>query len=92
MMIISKLIGKFVVRSRSIVIDVDDMVNVLTVLNSHRIYDVSIGNCGWAVQPDKWFIHFHATDNVWTKLRHELNIQRVWGNLDINDPGVYSTD
>ena len=34
----------------------------------YNMGDMNVGNCGWAEQPNSWFIHINLTDNQWREL------------------------
>lgn len=56
--------------------------------------NMAVGNCGWADRK-KWFIHFTCSNKEWEILRNEMNIIRVFGNMDVpenTNGNVYTTD
>lgn len=61
-------------KMREFIVDEKDVTAVITVINKHRRYaDMSVGNCGWAEEPEKWFIIFHEYDKVYGQIVDELN-------------------
>ena len=80
-----------------LVLDEEDVVKALKVIQQHHriVPDMAVGNCGWADDLGKWFIHFTTTECKWEEIRKKLNVVRVYGNADIPNykKGViYSTD
>jgi hypothetical protein len=63
-----------------------DVLETLSTINSkYKMYinqQLAVGNCGWAKDPTKWFIHFDASDKQWGSIVTELN-ERF--NLTIKD-------
>lgn len=56
-----------------LIADERDVTKILEVVNRYRqYYDFRVGNCGWALEPTKWFIMFHATDKVWINVLRDL--------------------
>lgn len=96
-----KLIEKLIVKRRSLVCEEADLTKVLGVINKHQDPwiicrpNMSVGNCGWKDDTNKWFVHFDASKRAWQKIVNDLDIIRVWQNRDIpkNCKGkVYSID
>lgn len=90
-------IDKFVVERHHIIVEEVDVVRALYVIDSNHIVapDIKVGNCGWADDPSKWFIHFNTTKSKWMRIRTELRVIRVFTNVEIprNIVGyAYSTD
>ena len=93
----TNFLDKFITKRHHIIVEEVDIVNVLKVVNKcHRTSpDISVGNCGWADDSNKWFIHFTTTNSKWDSIRKDLKVVRVFSNQDIpkNTIGtVYSTD
>ena len=88
-----RLIDSFIIKRRHIIVNKKDLINVLSEINKNKIYNITIGSCGWADET-KWFIHFDASNKKWQNILINLNVIRVWKNTDIPDKGegVYSTD
>ena len=79
-----------------LVMNEEDVTRVLLVIQAahhDHIPNMKVGNCGWA-DKQKWFIHFDTTKRKWDRIVRELNVVRVFGNVDIpkNTIGVYTTD
>ena len=70
------LIDKFISRRHYLVVDRQDAITVLEVVNSFNKWYINsklrIGNCKWAEQPNKWFIHFDSSDEQWMSIIEEL--------------------
>lgn len=91
------LFDRFIPEKHHLVVEEEDLVRVLKVIqSSHRIVpEMTVGNCGWADDASKWFIHFGTTRYTWKKLIQELKIVRAFNNNSIpkNTVGlVYTTD
>lgn len=84
-------------KNFSLIVEEKDVTKTLKVINSHHRFvpDMQVGNCGWADDDNKWFIHFTTTMAKWKVIREELKVQRVFENTDIpkqTNGKVYSTD
>ena len=93
------IFDRFIRERHHLVIEEEDMIRVLTVLQKHHYRlppdNMAVGNCGWADDTKKWFIHFDTTRAKWNLIVNELNVIRVFGNCNIptNTLGfVYTTD
>ena len=57
---------------RCFIVDEKDVTIVLEVMNKHHNRfsnrNLNIGNCGWAEEPTRWFIHFDATSKQYDKI------------------------
>lgn len=59
----------FIKRRREVIFDEADLEIIVKTLaetisqfpGNYRWFDGSIGNCGWAKEPEKWFAHFNAS-------------------------------
>ena len=82
----NNLLTGLVVRRRYLVMEETDVLGILMTVNSQfKLYinqQLAVGNCGWAKEPTKWFIHFDASDRQWGSIVTELN-ERF--NLSIKD-------
>ena len=91
-----KLLDLVLVKRRHLYVNEKNLTNLLKVLNRHYVINnISVGNCGWEDDPDKWFVNFDACNKKWDEIRSELNVVRVWTNSDIphgDVDGVYSND
>lgn len=71
------LIDRFVKRRHNLIVVEQDVTTVLEAINSRRKWyinqNLAVGNCGWANEPTKWFVHFGATDNQWMFIIDGLN-------------------
>ena len=70
-------IDLIIVKRRHIIVNEIDIVKVIKALDTKRIHNIEIGNCGWD-DAHKWFIYFKVNNNKWHKLVQELGITRVW--------------
>lgn len=89
-----KLFGNVFSKTRHIVVSEDRIIETLRILNSSKIYNVTIGDCGWEGM-NMWYINFDCRDRRWEQIRSELKVIRVWSNTDIPQVcgnAVYSTD
>lgn len=86
-------IDLIIVKRRHVIVNEIDIVKVIKALDTKRINNIEIGNCGWD-DAHKWFIYFKVNNNKWHKLVQELGITRVWKFTDIpvNGDGIYSTN
>lgn len=74
-------------KSREFIVDEKDVTAVISVINEHRIfYDTRVGNCGWADEPDKWFIVFSVNDKRYGEIVKDLKGIGKF-NLDIRPGG-----
>ena len=62
------------VKKHDFIVNEEDVTSVLTVINKHRRdYYVRANNCGWADEPNKWFVMFEACDEEYGHIVDELN-------------------
>lgn len=55
------------------IVEEKDVTTVLGTINQTCRYDTyRVGSCGWADEPTKWFIMFHATEMKYGKIMSEL--------------------
>lgn len=88
---------RFVTKRHHIIVEEVDVIKALYAINRQHVFvpDMKVGNCGWADDVSKWFIHFTTTEAKWNAIRYELHIIRVFNNSEIpkNTVGsIYSTD
>lgn len=61
---------------RYLIVEEKDVTAVLTVINrQYRFYNsqgLVVGNCGWADEPTKWFIHFDATSKQYDNILKDI--------------------
>lgn len=61
-------------KDRKFIVNEKDVTAVVTVVNKHRrSYEIETNNCGWADEPEKWFIAFEACDEEYGHIVDELN-------------------
>lgn len=87
----------FVTKNYSLIVEEKDVTKTLKVINKHHRFvpDMQVGNCDWADDTNKWFIHFTTTKAKWKLVRDELKVHRVFEVTDIpkqTNGNVYSTD
>lgn len=90
----SKLTDKIIYRCHTIIMTEYDVMGAIKALNLFGIYDMNVGNCGWA-EEDKWFIHFTTSDGKWRDIVDVMRIVRVWSYVDIPEDTkgrIYSND
>lgn len=90
-------VNHFISKRFHLVVEEEDVTKALQIINKHHLTapNMSVGNCGWADDRNKWFIHFTTSQAKWDIIRKEMRVKRVFENLDIpkNTIGViYSTD
>lgn len=60
-------------KLRHFIVDEGDVMIVLkAVSNYQQWFDGSTGNCGWADEPNKWFVTFRATDKQYKDIIKKL--------------------
>lgn len=81
----------FIKKRYAFIMDEMDVTTVLEVINLACRYREAcrVGNCGWADEPTRWFVMFHATEKEYNNIMKELmqigsvNIeQRPGGQID----------
>ena len=90
----SKLTDKVIYRYHTIIMTENDVLRAIKALNMFGIYDMNVGNCGWA-EEDKWFIQFTTSNGKWKDIVEAMRIVRVWTYCDIPQETrgrVYSND
>ncbi len=64
----------FMKKTHMFIVEEKDVTTVLAVINKHRrYYDTRVGNCGWAEEPNKWFIGFDMRDKYYGEVVRDLN-------------------
>ena len=60
-------------KTRQFIVDEGDVMIVLkAVSNCQDWFDGRTGNCGWADEPNKWFVTFRATDKQYVNIIKKL--------------------
>ncbi len=70
-----KLLDRLLAKRRYLVIDEAHLKDVLVIIDRHtpsRHKTMSIGNCGWANEITKWFIHMNATETTWARIAEDI--------------------
>ena len=78
-------------KTHSFIMEEKDVTTVLGIINQSCRYDTyRVGSCGWADEPKKWFVMFHATDKQYGNIMGNLmmigsvNIElRPGGKVDL---------
>lgn len=69
------MFGFFKAR-RYFIVEEKNVTAILTVINRYyRFYvsqNLAIGNCGWADEPTKWFIHFDASNKQYDNILKDI--------------------
>ena len=65
---------RFFKKFREVVVEENDVMDIMKVFNStFGYFNGSVGNCGWKLEPTKWFIQFFATDKQYSEFINDLN-------------------
>lgn len=57
------------IKRREFIVDEKDVTTVIWIANIHQIHNgFSVGRCGWADKPNKWFIFFDADNNTFERI------------------------
>ena len=67
----------FYQECRKIIVEDTDVTTVLAAINRHQGFfsnaNKRVGECGWADEPTKWYIHFYASSREWGKIAKDLS-------------------
>ena len=68
-----KLFDKFTSKRRYFVVRESNMIEVFNMIkealySNDQHNNMSVGNCGWVDEPDKWFVHINLTNLQWRAL------------------------
>jgi hypothetical protein len=94
---LADLIDQLAVKRHYLIVDDIDVLNVLEVINKHNKnllkLNLTVGNCGWAAEPSKWFIHFDVSNKKWLSIVTDLtkNYTLVIKDRSIDDVFVVRT-
>ena len=92
----TNLMDKFITERHHLILNEENVVDTVKRMKEQgNVQDMEIGPCGWVNDPNKWYLYFSTTREVWYRIRNELNVIRVWGNAYIpeNEVGkIYSDD
>lgn len=91
------IMARFTFKRFHLIMEEGDVISVLKNIQHHHktIPDMAVGNCGWADDPSKWFVHFSTSEFKWNLIRKDLKVVRVYEEKEIpkDKKGViYSTD
>lgn len=74
-----KLYDNLIVIRRQLIVNEDDIMGLLRIFDrvNHRfrndvLMDMEIGRCGWADDPNKWYIHFGTSNRKWRSIIMEI--------------------
>lgn len=71
-----KLFEKIVIKRHYLILEEKDVTKTLSVINRQSTLFINqkmaVGNCGWADETTKWFIHFDASESQWKKIKTDL--------------------
>ena len=60
-------------KTYTFIMEEKDVTTVLGIVNQDCRYDTyRVGSCGWADEPEKWFIMFHATEKQYGNVMRQL--------------------
>lgn len=63
----------FIKKNRNFIVEEKDITTILSAVGSEaKVFHYCIGNCGWANQPNKWFMSFYTTDKRYGKIMKKL--------------------
>lgn len=85
----------FKIKRHHLFMDEKEVIKILSTLNKHKIFTVTVGKCSWTDDEKKWFINFDVSNKKWDLIVRELKVIRVWNAKDIPTDKVgevYSTD
>lgn len=74
----ANFLDKAMVKRHHLVLDRDEVMNVLEYINRDRseyemaMQNLAVGNCGWAGDHNKWYIHFSVTLHRWDLIKDYL--------------------
>lgn len=61
-------------KRRHLFVDESGVMDTLKVISTVKheskiniLTKMEVGNCGWADEPDAWFVHYDSTDRQWRK-------------------------
>ena len=69
-------------KRRHLIVNQEDIITILEVLDGIKrntrgifgipLYEMEIGNCGWANEPEKWYMFFTISNKKWRIFIMEL--------------------
>ena len=63
----------FIKKRRDFIVEEKDVTTILSAVGREaKTTNYCIGNCGWADQPNKWFISFYTTDKRYGRIMKKL--------------------
>ena len=76
----NKFFDNVIVKKRVLIVNEQDIMGLLRVFDKVNddfrndvLMNMDIGNCGWADEPNKWFVMFSATDRKWRRIITEIH-------------------
>lgn len=62
---------------RKLIVEEADVTTVLAAINRHQGFfsniNKRVGNCGWADEATKWYVHFYASSREWGQIAKDLS-------------------
>ena len=75
------LAKKILVKHHCLIMEENEVTKVIAVINQHtKVYngkDWAIGNCGWADEPTKWFMHVDASESAWEDIKADISKSKM---------------
>ena len=70
---IKEIFDRFTVKERHFIVEEKNMIEVMKMVqsaksNGYYTGAMEVGNCGWAKEPNAWFIHTNLTKLQWGAL------------------------
>ncbi len=96
------ILNKIIYKRHELILNEENVIEALRVIQntcnsilSKMNCSMMVGNCGWADDREKWFIHFTCSDEEWDALIVNLNVTRVFKIVDVpvlTNGNIYTTD
>lgn len=69
-----KFFNKVICKRSRFLVDEENVTKALSVLDKHVAFTkfTTVGNCGWADEPEKWFIFVTISNEEYTQAIREL--------------------
>ena len=83
-------LSDYKVSRQYLILEEKNVTEVISVVNKPfgKIFrpNMTVGNCGWADEPSKWFVHFDAPLKYWMSIITELNAKGYELTIDKRNP------
>lgn len=91
-----KVFDIFTIKRRYFVVEEKNMVEAMRMIQSalstgYHKEGMNVGNCGWAEEANKWFIHVNLTNNQWQSLLGECKNKKYQLVIKENPNDMYFT-